>query len=303
MFLFTEKRMRENRMNIQPIEIQANLSRTIRAIEAEAWMDMLDAAPPSVRKQLGIETFRSDNACFLACRELSAVPFNRGFAVEPQWSANDKEMAEGVRWLDRNASKTWVIQVDEEGFNASSAALSRMGVIQKDSGWIKFFSRAVPHIVPNEPRIEIADGNRKASDFANVINAGYGFPTATFEWFKALASRDRWTCYVAYADDEPCSAGAAFVGSAGAWFGVDATLVSARGKGLQSAVIARRLRDVRDKGAVIAMAETGRPATVDSPLGTSFRNYQRAGFEAQHYSANFARDRSVPCGATPVFMM
>ncbi|MBY5353626.1 hypothetical protein HFO94_08755 [Rhizobium leguminosarum] len=290
-------------MNIQPTEIQANTSRTIRSIEAEAWIDMLDAAPLSVRKQLGIETFRSDNACFLACRELPAVPFNRGFAVGPQWSASDKEMAEGLRWLDRNASKMWVIQVDEEGFDASSAALSRMGITRKDSGWIKFFSRPVDHIVPNEPRIEIADGGRKATDFANVINAAYGFPTATFEWFKALASRDRWTCYVAYADDEPCSAGAAFFGSAGAWFGIDATLAAARGKGLQSAVIARRLRDVGDKGAVIAMAETGRPATVDSPLGTSFRNYQRAGFEVQHYSANFARAPTVPRSATPVLMM
>ncbi|MGO4568660.1 hypothetical protein AB4Z52_27315 [Rhizobium sp. 2YAF20] len=290
-------------MNIQPTEIQASTSGTIRAIEAEAWIDMLDAAPPLARKQLGIATFRSDNACFLACRELPAVPFNRGFAVGPQWSANDKEMMEGLRWLDRNASKTWVIQVDEEGFNASSAALLRMGIVQEDSGWIKFFSRPVDHIVPNEPRIEIADGGRKATDFANVINAGYGFPTATFEWFKALANRDRWTCYVAYVDDEPCSAGAAFVGSAGAWFGIDATLATARAKGLQSAVIARRLRDVRDKGAVIAMAETGRPATVDSPLGTSFRNYQRAGFEVQHYSANFARDPNVLRGATPVLMM
>ncbi|MBY3483389.1 GNAT family N-acetyltransferase [Rhizobium laguerreae] len=290
-------------MNIQPTKIQANISRTIRAIEAEAWMDMLNAAPPSVRKQLGIETFRSDNACFLACRELLAVPFNRGFAIGPQWAANDKEMAEGLRWLDRNASKTWVIQVDEEGFKASSAALSRMGIIQKDSGWIKFFSKTVPRVVPNEPRIEIADGGHKATNFANVIKAGYGFPTATFEWFKALANRDRWTCYIAYIDEEPCSAGAAFVGSAGAWFGIDATLATARGKGLQSALIARRLRDVSDKGAVIAMAETGRPATVDSPLGTSFRNYQRAGFGVQHYSANFARDANVPRSATPVLMM
>lgn len=263
----------------------------IRSIETEAWFDMLDAAPATIRQKLGISTFQTENASFLACRELDAVPFNRGFAIKPNWTTDRAEMSEGIEWLDRHASSGWALQIDPDGFGKSETVLGSMQIRQIDSGWVKFSADLTTRSGAEDVRAQLVQNEQQVKDFANVVTAGFSFPAVTLDWFEALTRREGWSCYVAYLGEKPSAAAASFRSSSGAWFGVDATLDYARRQGLQGALIAMRLDQARQSGSTVAMAETGRPTSHMIPEATSYRNYLRAGFQIEYYSANFQRER------------
>ncbi len=262
----------------------------IRSVEAEAWTSMFSAAPKGVRTELGMATYRTADASFLACRQVPTVPFNRAFAIGPSWSSDHTQVVEGIHWLQQHAADGWVLQVDEERFAASADVLGQNGITQSLQGWVKLATGVNARGKPNDALVRAVDGEEGSHVFASLIIQGFGFPRSTFEWFRNLPLHEGWTCYVAYDEGVPCAAGALFVSGATAWFGVDTTIPAYRGKGLQLAIIARRLHDASARGVIFAMAETGRSAQSSDPDGPSFRNYKRLGFEVQHYSTNFVRD-------------
>jgi len=275
----------------------------IRQVEAEAWFDMFRAAPALVANELGMATHRTPDARYLACRRISAIPFNRGFAISGRWSGDQVQISDGISWLDRFAAPGWVLQIDEHGFYPSEKALQGRGVVQKCDGWMKLAVAPQGTVAANDPRVLVATTDKHAVDFANVVIVGFGLPSSSFEWFRALAHTERWSCYVAYNESTPCAAGAMFVSGQCAWLGIDATLKGYRAGGLQSALIARRLRDLSVCGARLAMAETGYQVSAADRFGSSFRNYQRAGFDVKYYTANFGRAAGIPTTAEPVLMM
>lgn len=84
-----------------------------------------------------------------------------------------------------------------------------------------------------------------------------------------------WTHYLALVDGHAAGAGAMFCGHGVALFMVVATDPAFRGRGVQRALIARRIDDAMARGCTLAAAET-----VDD--NASPRNFQRAGFRLVH---------------------
>jgi GNAT superfamily N-acetyltransferase len=74
-----------------------------------------------------------------------------------------------------------------------------------------------------------------------------------------------------------------------AWLGMAATLPEARGRGSQSAILARRIERAAELGCSVVATETG-ARTSDRPSG-SYRNILRAGFEEAYLRPNFASPR------------
>jgi len=62
-----------------------------------------------------------------------------------------------------------------------------------------------------------------------------------------------------------------------AWLGMTTTLPSYRGKGVQRALLTRRINDAADLGAKLLTIETLH-AGADEPQNASYRNVIRAGF-------------------------
>ncbi|MEZ5404063.1 MAG: GNAT family N-acetyltransferase [Bryobacteraceae bacterium] len=90
-------------------------------------------------------------------------------------------------------------------------------------------------------------------------------------------------CYLAEVDGSVAGGASASFGGGIAIFYCDSTLPAWRGRGAQSSLIARRLRDARAAGCEIAMAST-------FPGTASQRNYERAGFRVAYTKAMLTRD-------------
>ena len=87
--------------------------------------------------------------------------------------------------------------------------------------------------------------------------------------------------------DTPVSTAAMRIADGVAWFGFGATSESHRGRGGQSAMFARRLRDARDAGCRFAIVETGKE-TAEDP-NPSYRNMVRSGFQLAYFRHNWVR--------------
>jgi GNAT superfamily N-acetyltransferase len=88
---------------------------------------------------------------------------------------------------------------------------------------------------------------------------------------RAIAARDDAMHFIGYLDGEPAGTGMLTIRDGWASLNGDATLPSMRGHGVQSAILAERLRVASSSGCDLAWIEA-------TPGGVSERNQQRAGF-------------------------
>jgi hypothetical protein len=108
-------------------------------------------------------------------------------------------------------------------------------------------------------------------------------------WREALAGRPRWRTYVAYDATVPVAVGALYCRDGAAWLGVGATIPAWRRRGLQSALIARRIADAIAAGCRDIVAETGEP--VEGEPSPAYANMLRNGFRVAYSRPNYVRAR------------
>jgi len=151
--------------------------------------------------------------------------------------------------------------------------------------WTKFTRPAAdPPESSTELRVERVDTGK---EFGAAAARGFEIPDLFQDWLDRLAGRDGWHCYVAFDGDDPAGAGALYVTGTIGWLGIAATVPEHRGKGAQSAIIAKRIEGARELGCEVVVSETGEP--IDGQPGPSYRNLVRAGLEPVYVRPNFAR--------------
>jgi GNAT superfamily N-acetyltransferase len=154
----------------------------------------------------------------------------------------------------------------------------------RDYGWMKFSRGVSPREARSDLDVRRIEAER-AADFAQVVVEGYSMP----EWMAPVAAnvvgRQGWSCYVAYAGDEPAGVGSLFVHEEVGWLGYAATREQYRGRGAQSAILAVRIEDARQQGCTTVTTETGE--LQEGRPSSSYRNILRAGFREAGVRANY----------------
>jgi GNAT superfamily N-acetyltransferase len=125
----------------------------------------------------------------------------------------------------------------------------------------------------------------RAAVFAEVFTRAYGVPPIVRPVLERLPSRRGWQCFLAFDDGAPAAAAALHVLGTVAWLGAAGTLPEHRGRGAQTALLAKRIDAARVAGCEVLVTETGEP--VDGRPGASYRNVVRAGFEPTYVRQNF----------------
>jgi GNAT superfamily N-acetyltransferase len=157
------------------------------------------------------------------------------------------------------------------------------------NGWAKFelFVASVETFALPSSGFSVRPVNTtNAVIFGEIVQAAFGLPPVAIEWFAALVGRVNWTTYIAWDGNTPVGSGAMFARDGAAWLGIGATLASFRRRGVQSALLARRVADARAMGIRTLTTETGYPASGESDF-PSYRNVQRAGFSLACVRPNF----------------
>jgi hypothetical protein len=132
-------------------------------------------------------------------------------------------------------------------------------------------------VVQEVPQVRIEPVTPElAETFGRVAAAGFGMPEAARPIMEESTSLPGWQSYLAFLDDEPVGVGQLVVREGAAYLASGATILGHRSKGVQSAMLARRLQDAIAAGAVNLFVDTA-PDTPERP-NPSYRNVVRAGF-------------------------
>ena len=160
------------------------------------------------------------------------------------------------------------------------------------NSWAKLYRRADPAPpMPDAPRVERI-GADHAEIFGRIVATGFGMPEPVQPWLAGTVGRERWMHYLAIDGGDPIAGAALFIDEGLGWLGVASTLPTHRGRGAQSALIARRIHDALEAGCSLMAVETAED--LPERPNPSFRNVVRFGFEVAYLRPNFLVDLSVP---------
>jgi GNAT superfamily N-acetyltransferase len=251
--------------------------------EEEGYLDAFRAAPPTLAQVHGIAYERVDG---VTCTSVADLPrsriFNHVFGLGRASPATDEQLD---RIAEFYGKETYFVALAQDAEPGDLADRLEARGFEPDYAWTKF-RRGVDEPAPVETELRVEPiGPVHARDFGRIVAAGFELPEFTGRWLAALFARPRWTCFIAFADDEPAAAGTLFVCRGVGWLSFAATLPEFRRRGAQSALLAARIRAAAELGCSVVAGETG--ALEEGRPSNSYRNIVRAGFEAVYDRPNY----------------
>lgn len=268
--------------------------RVIERIEAESAFSQHRCAPPVEARRLAMRSERIGSATVVLTKSSANLYYNRWIAAGQAGAATEEQ-------LDRFLGLARAHGVASVGVNLSpgtrpSAAgrwLTERGFTRCQPG-AKLWRDASPLVrLPRPLGISVRRvAQTEAGVWVDVVSKVWRTFGSRRPWFEARATTPGWTHYLAWHGDEPVGAGALFIGLVGATPAghlVDGvTLPQWRRRGVQTAMIRKRVSEGRRRGCTVFASETA-PPLPRMPL-VSFRNLRRQGFELAYLRESWRLD-------------
>lgn len=258
--------------------------------EARAWNDCVEGCAAAAGNPLRAEVAVVSELPVPIVAALNFALFNRVIGLGVARPAADDQIASIARvYADRDQTG-WAVSLAPVAQPDDLAERLEAHGLRQSSDFAKVIqSIDDPPAVETSLRIEEI-GPELADAFVAVTTAAFGVPTSFAAWFGGSIGRPGWHHYLGFDDDEPVSAGALFVENGIGWLGFGSTLPDHRGRGGQSAIMARRIRDAARLGCTVVHTETG-AETAENP-NPSYRNMLRTGFELAYLRPNYTPQSS-----------
>jgi hypothetical protein len=270
------------------------VARDAERIDAAAWADLCSAASPEVAARFGIRGWLEGDIAIGMVRAFDLLTLNRVVNLGMREPAPPSLIESLVdRYRDARVPRFMIQLSPDARPNALGGMLISRGFVQQNN-WMKLYHalREWPD-APTELDISVAAPDDAAA-FARVVTQSLHMPQTLRPWIASVVGRPKWHIYVARERKRTVAVSGMFVEGDVALFTFANTLGIARGRGAQSAMIARRLTDAKKLGCRIAIVETAedrgeRPAP-------SYHNVRRLGFELLYARPNYVFDLTAPDG-------
>jgi ribosomal protein S18 acetylase RimI-like enzyme len=264
----------------------AGLARLLETADAGAARDLAAAADRATARALGIRWTTLGGATALAASHLDVLAYNRVVGLGLDRPAADPLLDRALAWFQAADVPRFFVQVSPYAAPPDlTGRLAARGLAHYNN-WVKLW-RPVDRPTPAADcafRI-VEAGPEHAQAFGALLARNFGIPGAAAGWLARLVGRDGWRNFVALDGGTVVATGSLFrVGDAG-WMGFAATEGTSRGRGAQSALIARRIETARALELRTLVVETAE----DTPdrRAPSFHNLRRLGFEPAYIRPNY----------------
>jgi GNAT superfamily N-acetyltransferase len=257
-----------------------------RWIETEAWTDIAGGAPEPLRRVLGVDVVRWDGTTLLRAERLESILFNRVLGLE---TADDEEVVL-ARALERFAqARVTRFFVQAPHADAHWAALmQRHALVGFHRPWVKLARGRGGPVVRERCVHEIGAARPgEASAWAQVLAEGLDIDAAGIPLLAAVVGRPGWVTLVTRDAEEVVGSAAMFVRDGVASLTGAATRPTHRRRGIQMALLARRVAMALDAGCSLITSETG--IEVPGQRNSSCNNMIRCGLEIVGTVDNYTR--------------
>lgn len=272
-------------MTKEKVSLQTQFVREMERQEAAYLSDYYRGLPGELADSYGASycEFGGGGAAITAKMDLLA--FNRVVGLGLEAPVAEALIEEIIRVYRSAGASRFFIQLSRIGERAGVIPLLDAKGFHHYNNWVKLYRpvRPVPQV---ETDLQIEEiGVRQKDAFAEILVKSFGWPEALKPLLSHPVGRPGWKHYLAFEDLKPVASAALFIRGGYASMAFAATLPDYRGRGAQSALIARRLHDAADAGCRWALVETAEEKA-DKPVA-SFRNMRRFGFEVAYLRPNY----------------
>jgi GNAT superfamily N-acetyltransferase len=255
-------------------------------VERRFWRDVWQSMPHETTSEHGIELREFGALQVTLTRDLPQVSILNLVLGAAEAGESDLEYA--IAWAEEHGVSPCVpLTPGLPGSPRAEAWLREKG-FEHGYAWMKFVRDSHPPRFPAPAEIGVVElGAADEEPFGMIAAVGFGMPAWAADFFAHLPGRAGWRCYVARVDGKARACAAMVIEDGIAEFGIAATLEEARGRGCQTALLHRRIRDAAEAGCHTLFVETGERVP-DRP-SASYRNILKAGFEEAYLRPNWRR--------------
>ncbi len=262
------------------------VARVCERVEVAAATSLHDpAADPG--RALGLAHLPLGSAVALCAPALDVLRFNRVLGLGSGPPAREADLDSALAFFRAAGAKRCMAQVAPIAEPATLGEwLERRG-FRRHNAWLKLHrdaAEAAP--APDDPRV-VPLPRPDAGVLAALLVETFGYPPSMVPWLAATHGRPGWSLFGAYEDGALAAGGGLFIHGDAAWLGLAATRPASRGRGLQTALIARRIEAARAADCRHLVVETA----LDTPErpNPSTHNLRRMGFRDAYERVNWVK--------------
>lgn len=251
--------------------------RDIELHEATAWAACTEAAAEAYGNPLEADVDREPGIPVPALGAVGFGLFNRVIGLGLAAPATDAQIDAVLASYARRDVTSIVVEVAPGSEPADlPERLASRGLV--DTGYRQAKTWQVPALYEG-PGMDavVALGPDDVDEFAQVNMLAWEVPAFLAVWFGATLFADDFRHFGVKADGRLVATGAMYVSDGLAWLGFGATLPEFQGRGMQTAILARRVHEAAVLGCRLVHSETA--AHTDEAHNLSLANMLAVGFE------------------------
>ena len=250
------------------------VARDLERLEARLWTDAVRAATPEIAARYGLDTVPIGGGVALIATKAPTLLYNRAIAFGLDDPIDEATLDRAIGLYRRDVP--FSIQPSPLARPAEIGDWLRARGMESWFDWVIWARDARrPFERADGPRIERI-GEERATLWTELAATIFREESELGPWIRCVIGRPRWSHYVAYDGAQPIGIGASYVEGELGWLGWGGTLPEWRRRGVQAAMIARRVRDAAELGVRWVRSETA--ADLPDKPNSSYRNMARAGF-------------------------
>lgn len=254
-------------------------------IESAAWTDFYRSALPEIIRKYGVKIFPVGGVSGTIASKIDILVFNRVVGLGIKEPIDERIIDIILNKIDANQVKRFFIQIHPEVYSDQLKRLLVLHDFYHYNNWVRLVRDNSPAEKGKTSlvirKISKSDGNY----FGKIVVEAFNWPSELAEWVAALVGRKNWYHYLALEKEIPVATAAFYHSGEYAWFDFAATHPDFRGKGAQSALLARRIEDCRELGVIKIIVETAEQTPENE--APSYRNVLKAGFKEAYKRPNY----------------
>jgi len=253
----------------------------------QAFKEFMLAMPSSFAEQVGASVHHFGDVTNIALRELPGALFNQAIGLGIYQPAKEQDIDVLISLLQQYANPAWAISLAQGAQPAELPEwLEKKGLKLQLAGLARFWRDPVPAPEIKSTLTVRKVGPELAERFSEVITEGFGFPPHFRQWFTHLIDIKSWHSFLAYEGEDAIATGSMYIDNDLVWFGCGTTLEAHRSKGAQNLLLAHRIEQALKAQVRGMLIDTGHPGE-GNPIGGSYRNILRAGFELSYVQQRY----------------
>jgi hypothetical protein len=257
----------------------AHVTAEIEHIEAEAWAQLHLALPAALRSQLRCQVKRHGAALSVRTPGADAPSGNRTVGLGFDNELTERQLSEIIAWYAAASIRRWLLEWSPEARPRAAetwfADRGGRAMTPTLKLWRTLGNRSPAGEQTTLAVVEIEGAD--AQTFEDTVAEPLGVPPIMAPVVRSTVGHEAWHFYLVRDGARPIAGAAMFVQGEGAWLGLSATIPADRGRGAQTALLARRFQDAAALGCAWVSADT-QPETTARP-NPSYRNMRRAGMD------------------------